>query len=84
VPWFSWYGSFCRGPIKFPAEKCDAVLDTGQDQRRCFLCRGRDGKDALAKLAELTEVGHSEVTANDMSGAIIDLTTLQAEANDAR
>ena len=29
----------------------------------------------MAKLAELTEVGHSEVTAKDMSGAIIDLTT---------
>ena len=38
--------------------------------------------DALAKLAELTEAGHSEVLAKDLSGAIIGLTTLQAEADD--
>jgi hypothetical protein len=37
-------------------------------------------QDALAKFAELTEVGHSEVTARDiMSGAIIGLTSLQTE-----
>ena len=40
-------------------------------------------KDALAKLAELTEAGHSEVAARDMSGAMIGLTTLQAEADKA-
>jgi hypothetical protein len=41
-------------------------------------------KDALAKFAELTEVGHSEVTARDiMSGAIVGLASLQAEADDA-
>ena len=40
-------------------------------------------KDALAKLAELTEDGHSEVAAKDVSGAIIGLRTLQAEAEDA-
>jgi hypothetical protein len=40
-------------------------------------------KDALAKLAELTEAGHFEVVARDMSGAMIGLTTLQAEAEDA-
>jgi hypothetical protein len=39
-------------------------------------------KDALAKLAELTEVGHSEIAARDMSGAMIGLTTLQAEADE--
>jgi hypothetical protein len=36
-----------------------------------------------AKLAELTEAGHSEVAAKDMSGAMIGLTTLQAEADNA-
>jgi len=41
-------------------------------------------KDALAKLAELTEAGHSEVAAKDMSGAVIGLGNLQAEADDAR
>ena len=41
-------------------------------------------KDALAKLAELTEAGHSEVVARDMAGAMIGLTTLQAEADKHR
>lgn len=40
-------------------------------------------RDALAKLDELTEAGLSEVAAKDMSGAIIGLTTLQAEAGEA-
>ena len=39
--------------------------------------------DAVAKLAELTEAGLSGVSAKDMSGAIIVLRTLQAEADDA-
>ena len=38
--------------------------------------------DALTKLAELTEAGHAEVAAKDLSGAIIGLGTLQAEADD--
>lgn len=38
-------------------------------------------KDGLAKLAELSEAGHSDVAAKDMSGATIGLTTLQAKAN---
>lgn len=39
--------------------------------------------DALAKLAELTEAGHAEVVAKDMSGAIIGPGTLRAEADRA-
>ena len=39
-------------------------------------------KDALAKLAELTESGHTEVAARDLTGAIIGLTALQAEADE--
>ncbi len=37
-------------------------------------------KDALAKLAELTESGHTDVTAKDLLGAVIDPPTLQSEA----
>ncbi len=37
-------------------------------------------KDALAKLAELTELGHMDVTVRDLSGTAIDLATLQSEA----
>lgn len=37
-------------------------------------------KDALAKLAELSEAGHAEVEAKDMAGALIELATLQADA----
>ena len=40
-------------------------------------------KDALAKLAELGESEHTEVAAMDLSGSVIDLATLQAEANQA-
>lgn len=41
-------------------------------------------KEALAKLAELTECGHTEVAAKDLSGIVIELSTLQAEADQAR
>jgi hypothetical protein len=37
-------------------------------------------KDALAKLAELSEAGHSDVTAKDMAGTLIGLSTLQSDA----
>jgi nitrate reductase NapAB chaperone NapD len=40
-------------------------------------------KDALAKLAELAELDQVEVAAMDLSGTIIELVTLQAEANRA-
>ena len=40
-------------------------------------------KDALAKLAELGELEHTEVVAMDLSGSVIELATLQAEANQA-
>jgi 2-polyprenyl-3-methyl-5-hydroxy-6-metoxy-1,4-benzoquinol methylase len=40
-------------------------------------------KDALAKLAELAEFDQVKVTAMDLSGTIIELATLQAEANRA-
>ena len=40
-------------------------------------------KDALAKLAELAESDQVEVAAMDLSGIIIELATLQAEANKA-
>jgi uncharacterized protein YaaN involved in tellurite resistance len=54
--------------------------------------RGSDGafsvvvetaNDALAKLAELAESDQIEVAAMDLSGTIIELATLQAEANHA-
>ena len=35
---------------------------------------------ALAKVAELTESGHTEVAVRDLMGAVIGLTALQAEA----
>jgi hypothetical protein len=38
-------------------------------------------KDALAKLEELTESDHTEVAAMDLSGTLIDVATLRAEAN---
>ena len=38
-------------------------------------------KDALAKLAELTESGHTDVVARDLSGAVIGLTALHAKEN---
>jgi hypothetical protein len=40
-------------------------------------------KDALAKLAELAETDRIEVAATDLSGAVIELATLQAEADQA-
>ena len=40
-------------------------------------------KDALAKLAELAELEHAEVSAMDLSGTVIEVATLQAEANQA-
>ena len=40
-------------------------------------------QDALAKLAELAESEHNEVAAMDLSGTVIELATLQAEANHA-
>jgi hypothetical protein len=40
-------------------------------------------KDALAKLAELAETDRIEVAATDFSGAVIELATLQAEADQA-
>lgn len=40
-------------------------------------------KDALAKLAELTESGHTDVVPRDLSGTVIGLTTLQAMADKA-
>ena len=40
-------------------------------------------KDALAKLAELAETDRIEVATTDFSGTIIDLATLQAEADQA-
>ena len=38
-------------------------------------------KDALALLAELVESEHCEVSAKDLSGAVVALAALQAEAN---
>jgi len=43
----------------------------------------RTAKDALAKLAELAESEQNEVAAMDLSSKVIDLATLQAEANQA-
>jgi hypothetical protein len=43
----------------------------------------KTAKDALAKLAELAESEHNEVAAMDLSGTVIELATLQAEANQA-
>ena len=40
-------------------------------------------KDALAKMAELAETDRIEVAATDLSGTVIDLATLQAEADQA-
>ena len=40
-------------------------------------------KDALVKLAELAETDRIEVAATDLSGTVIDLATLQAEADQA-
>jgi hypothetical protein len=40
-------------------------------------------KDALAKLAELAETDRIEVAATDLSGTVIELATLQAEADQA-
>ena len=40
--------------------------------------------DALAKLAELAESEHVEVVAMDLLGNVIELTTLQSEADQAR
>jgi hypothetical protein len=38
-------------------------------------------KDALAKLDEISEANHTGVTARDFSGAVVDVPTLEAEAN---
>ena len=40
-------------------------------------------QDALTKMAEFAELPHTEVAARDLSGNVIDLATLQAEANQA-
>ena len=40
-------------------------------------------KDVLAKLAELAETDRIEVATTDFSGTVIDLATLQAEADQA-
>ena len=40
-------------------------------------------KDALVKMAELAETDRIEVAATDLSGTVIDLATLQAEADQA-
>ena len=40
-------------------------------------------KDALAKLTELAESEHTEVAAMDLSGTLIELATLQDEADQA-
>jgi hypothetical protein len=40
-------------------------------------------KGALAKLAELAESEHTEVAAMDLSGTLIELATLQDEADQA-
>ena len=40
-------------------------------------------KDALAKMTELAETDRIEVAATDLSDTVIDLTTLQAEADQA-
>ena len=40
-------------------------------------------KEALAKLAELAETDRIEVATTDFSGTVIDLATLQAEADQA-
>jgi hypothetical protein len=40
-------------------------------------------QDALAKRAEIPESDHTEVTAKDLLGKVIDLTSLQAEADQA-
>jgi hypothetical protein len=40
-------------------------------------------KDALAKLAELAEMDRIEAAATDLSGTVIELATLQAEAERA-
>ena len=40
-------------------------------------------KEALVKLAELAETDRIEVAATDLSGTVIDLATLQAEADQA-
>jgi hypothetical protein len=36
-------------------------------------------KDALSKLAELADLGHTEVIAKDLLGKVIDAATLRAE-----
>jgi hypothetical protein len=41
-------------------------------------------KDALAKVAELSETERAEVTALDMVGRVIELATLQSEADKGR
>jgi hypothetical protein len=38
-------------------------------------------QDALAKMAEFAELPHTEVATKDLSGNVIDLAVLQAEAN---
>jgi hypothetical protein len=77
-------GRFAEALLSFPQRSAMPYWIQAKIKEGAFSVVVETAKDALAKLAELTEVGHSEVTAKDMSGAIIDLTTLQAEANDAR
>ena len=43
----------------------------------------KTAKDALVKLAELAETDRIEVAVTDLSGTVIDLATLQAEADQA-
>jgi hypothetical protein len=40
-------------------------------------------QDALTKMAELAELAHTEVSAKDLSGNVIELAVLQAEADQA-
>jgi hypothetical protein len=40
-------------------------------------------KDTVAKLAELAESEHTEVAAMDLSGTLVELATLQDEADQA-
>jgi 2-polyprenyl-3-methyl-5-hydroxy-6-metoxy-1,4-benzoquinol methylase len=60
-----------------------AVLDIRQGQGQLVSVVVETAKDALSKLAELADSGHTEVLAKDFLGKVIDVATLRAETEQA-
>jgi hypothetical protein len=52
-----------------------------QHSRCSYAALFRSAKDALAKLAELTDMGHAEVVVRDSLGKVIDPSILETEAD---